>query len=83
MQFIDSSSSETHDDILFLVLIEPRKEGPYLVRRREKSGMQADIIYGGELYSKIDWRSSFCLNIVMQSQYSLTVAVCSYATPHK
>eukprot|EP00210_Caulerpa_lentillifera_P000237 g230.t2 len=70
------------DDLLFLVFqvnlrSSRSQKKPYMVLRRDSDVLPAEFVIDGERYSEIDWRRTLELNLVLQSSYSLTVAICN------
>lgn len=50
-------------------------EVPYTVIRRLEE-LPSEFHKGGTQFGKIDWRSTLEVNLVMQTTYNITVAVC-------
>lgn len=48
-----------------------------MVLRRDSDLLPPEYVIGGARYSEIDWRRTLELNLVSQSSYLLTLAVCN------
>jgi hypothetical protein len=80
LQFIYSSGvSEQHqDDLLFFVRRASAAGStalPFFVRRR-MARLPEELQLSGKDFSSVDWEATVILNIVLQSQYQLTVVAC-------
>jgi hypothetical protein len=85
LQFIYSSGvSEQHqDDLLFFVRREAAAGStalPFFVRRR-MARLPEELQLSGKDFSSVDWEATVILNIVLQSQYQLTVVACGWVAP--
>lgn len=85
-------SHEASDDLLFFVTREaptvpppaPQPKAgrgagkpPYFVRRKAKQ-LPEELQLSGASFERVDWCQSVLLNVVLQSQYSLTVVACGW-----
>jgi hypothetical protein len=71
------------DDMLFCIPLQPSSSGlQFVAVRRLATGLPRQIAYGGPLYRSTDWRLSVHLNIVMHSQFRLSIKAlrCAIAT---
>ncbi|CAD7701656.1 unnamed protein product [Ostreobium quekettii] len=69
-----------NDDLLFFV-VHPEccvaNSPPYFVRRKGQE-LPPELQKDGPRFGEVDWCETFLLNLVLQSDYLLAVAVCSY-----
>lgn len=80
LQFITSippANSSHHDDLLFFVKSSkhPTREPRFFVRRRGKQ-LPPELQISGSNFDTVNWPETVLLNIVLQSQYQLTVVAC-------
>jgi hypothetical protein len=67
------------DDLLMFVYSSTaagKGTPPVFARRRRGTFLPENLVWGGELAAKIDWRASLLLNVVLQTQYRLAVVRC-------
>jgi hypothetical protein len=81
MQFINhqaAADSAHHDDLLFFIKSSSHPTAsnpPFFVRRKAKQ-LPEELQLSGNQFSNVDWAQTVLLNIVLQSQYQLTVVAC-------
>jgi hypothetical protein len=83
LQFVDGAAScdgtalQHQDDLLFFVYnaTAGRRDVPYFVKRRSKQ-LPEELQLSGSKFPAVDWRETTLLNIVLHSQYQLTVVAC-------
>jgi hypothetical protein len=69
------------DDMIFCIPLQPSSSGlQFVAVRRLATGLPRQIAYGGPLYRSTDWRLSVHLNIVMHSQFRLSIKALRCAT---
>ncbi|KAF6250398.1 hypothetical protein COO60DRAFT_1647137 [Scenedesmus sp. NREL 46B-D3] len=80
-QFINhqpAADSAHHDDLLFFIKSPGHptsNKPPFFVRRKAKQ-LPEELQLSGAHFSQVDWAQTVLLNIVLQSQYQLTVVAC-------
>lgn len=70
--------SAHHDDLLFFSKSPSHPTAsnpPFFVRRKAKQ-LPEELQLSGSQFSHVDWAQTVLLNIVLQSQYQLTVVAC-------
>jgi hypothetical protein len=81
VQFINhlpAADSAHHDDLLFFIKSPSHPTAnspPFFVRRKAKQ-LPEELQLSGSQFSNVDWAQTVLLNIVLQSQYQLTVVAC-------
>eukprot|EP00878_Enallax_costatus_P033844 GHUV01037417.1.p1 GENE.GHUV01037417.1~~GHUV01037417.1.p1 ORF type:complete len:125 (+),score=27.78 GHUV01037417.1:261-635(+) len=69
--------STHHDDLLFFVKSSKhRMQDPRLFVRRKGKQLPKELQLSGSDFDMVDWAETVLLNIVLQSQYQLTVVAC-------
>ena len=83
MQFMQGANGGEHgvdlqDDMLWLVAAaaQQQQQQRVLLRRRTGPELPAELRPGGNQFDRIDWCRSLLLNVVMHSEYQLTVVLC-------
>lgn len=79
---ISSLLTNTDDDLLFFVPypakgVHPRAENESVFARRKGNTVPVDLAWGSELAKQTDWQASLLLNIVLLTEFRLTVARCT------
>eukprot|EP00882_Tetradesmus_deserticola_P012175 GHRQ01012900.1.p1 GENE.GHRQ01012900.1~~GHRQ01012900.1.p1 ORF type:complete len:367 (+),score=137.12 GHRQ01012900.1:584-1684(+) len=75
---LTAADSAHHDDLLFFVKSPSYptvNSPPFFVRRKAKQ-LPEELQLSGSQFSHVDWAQTVLLNIVLQSQYQLTVVAC-------
>lgn len=70
--------SAHHDDLLFFSKSPSHPTAnnpPFFVRRKAKQ-LPEELQLSGSQFGHVDWAQTVLLNIVLQSQYQLTVVAC-------
>jgi hypothetical protein len=82
MQFVHSSlpaDSLHQDDLLFFVRAgnasSTSRDSALFVRRKAKQ-LPDELQLSGRDFPNVDWAQTVLLNLVLQSQYQLTVVTC-------
>lgn len=74
------ASSQHQDDLLFFVKSggnNGKADVPFFVRRKAKQ-LPDELQLSGSGFSSVDWKQTVLLNIILQSEYQLTVVACGY-----
>lgn len=82
LQFVNHSSAGHHqqDDLLFFVRQQQTaagsgSPGQVFVRRKTKQ-LPEELQLTGKAFSTVDWVQTVLLNLVLHSEYQLTVVAC-------
>lgn len=80
MQFVNHSSAGHHqDDLLFFVKQQRASAAggsPQVFVRRKAKQLPDDLQLTGKDFSTVDWVQTVLLNLVLHSEYQLTVVAC-------
>lgn len=81
LQFVNHSSAghqQHQDDLLFFVRHHVQQAGasPQVFVRRKGKQLPEDLQLTGRDFNNVDWAQTVLLNLVLHSQYQLTVVAC-------
>lgn len=78
LQFVNhTSAGHQQDDLLFFVRHQQQPSAsPQVFVRRKSKQLPDDLQLTGKDFGNVDWAQTVLLNMVLHSQYQLTVVAC-------